>query len=133
MTRQNSIKDEIVVLEKSYWDAIKRKDGETTARLSGKLSLVTGANGVMSIAKDKMGSMTEDGSWELKSYEIFDVSVVTPSPDVAIIVYKVTQKVRMDGKEREFTAADSSTWIRGNDGWECHAHSETIMGDQLAA
>ena len=133
MTEQKPIEDEIVGLEKSYWDAIKRKDGKTTASLSGKTSLVTGANGVMSIEKDKMGSMTEEGTWELKSYQFSDVSVVTPSPDVAIIVYKVTQTVSMDGTDRQFTAADSSTWIRGSAGWECHAHSETILSDQKAA
>jgi hypothetical protein len=33
----------------------------------------------------------------------------------------------MDGKKREFKAADSSTWIRGTHGWECHSHSETIL------
>ena len=51
-------KDEIVGLEKSYWDAMKKKDGTRTAELSGKTSLVTGAQGVMSIPKSKMGKMT---------------------------------------------------------------------------
>ncbi len=32
-------KDEIVGLEKSYWDAMKKKDGTRTAELSGKTSL----------------------------------------------------------------------------------------------
>jgi hypothetical protein len=39
----------------------------------------------------------------------------------------VTQKVTMGGKPQQLQAADSSTWIRGADGWECHAHSETIL------
>ena len=108
----NAIKDEIIALEKDYWDAMKRKDGKRASQLSGKVSLTTGARGVTSIPKDKMGKMTEEGDWRLESYEFEDVEVITPAPDVAIIAYKVTQKVTMGGKPQELQAADSSTWIR---------------------
>lgn len=122
-------KDEIVALEKEYWDAMKRKDGKRTSQLSGKVSLTTGARGVTSIPKDKMGKMTEEGDWSLESYEFSDVEVVTPAADVAIIAYTVKQNVTMQGKKQQLRAADSSTWIRGADGWECHAHSETMLQD----
>ncbi len=74
-----------------------------------------------------MGKMTEDGDWTLDSYDFEDIEVVTPAPDVAIIAYTVKQKVTMKGKAQELRAADSSTWIRGPKGWECHAHSETFL------
>jgi ketosteroid isomerase-like protein len=122
-------KDEIIALEKEYWDAMKRKDGKRTAQLSGKLALTTGPRGVTSISKTKMGQMTEEGNWTLESYAFDDVEVVTPSPDVAIIAYTVTQNVTMDGKKQKLRAADASTWIRGAEGWECHAHSETFLQD----
>lgn len=120
-------KEEIVALETSYWDAMKAKDGSRTAELSAKSSLVTGARGVVRIAKDTMAKMTEEGNWTLKSYKFEDVEVSTPSPDVAVIAYTVRQDVTMDGKSESLRAADSSTWIRGSDGWECHAHSETFL------
>lgn len=126
-------KDEIIALEKDYWDAMKAKDGKRASQLSGKLSLTTGARGVTSISKDKMGKMTEEGDWSLESYKFDDVEVVTPADDVAIIAYTVTQKVTMQGKKQELKAADSSTWIRGASGWECHAHSETILQDGKGA
>ena len=126
-------KDEVIALEKSYWDAMKSKDGGKTAELSGKTSLVTGANGVMSIGKDKMGKMTEEGQWTLESYVFEDVEVAVPAPDVAIIAYTVTQKVVMNGKSQDLRAADSSTWVRGADGWECHAHSEAFLKDKQPA
>ncbi len=87
----------------------------------------------MSIAKSKMGEMTEDGKWTLESYAFANVEVTTPAPDVAIIAYTVTQKVTMDGKSQTLHAADASTWIRGTDGWECHAHSETFLKDNSGA
>jgi hypothetical protein len=52
---------------------------------------------------------------------------------VAIIAYTVRQKVTMDGVTQDLRAADSSTWLRGAQGWECHAHSETFLKDKKAA
>ncbi|PSH66289.1 MULTISPECIES: nuclear transport factor 2 family protein [Phyllobacterium] len=120
-------KNEIVNLEKSYWDAMKAKDGRRTSELSGKTALVTGAQGVMRIEKEKMGKMTEEGNWSLDSYALEDVEVSTPSPDIALIAYTVRQSVTMNGKSQDLRAADSSVWIRGSKGWECHAHSETFL------
>ncbi len=133
MTAAKATKDEIIALERSYWDAMKKKDGARTAELSAKTSLVTGARGVMTIAKDKMGKMTEEGNWTLESYDFDDIEVVTPMSNVAIVAYTVTQNVKMNGKSQKMQAADSSTWIRGSKGWECHAHSEAILQDNPAA
>lgn len=106
---------------------MKSKDGHRTSELSGKTALVTVAQGVMRIEKEKMGKMTEDGNWTLESYVLDDVEVSTPSPDIALIAYTVRQSVTRDGKSQNLRAADSSVWIRGSEGWECHAHSETIL------
>ncbi len=125
--RSKPTKDDILALEKSYWDAMMHKDGDRTAELSGKTSLVTGAQGVMNIPKSKMGKMTEAGDWTLESYDFDDVEISIPADDVAIIAYTVRQKVTMNDRPQELRAADSSTWIRGLAGWECHAHSESIL------
>ncbi len=132
MTDAAPSKDDIIKLERSYWDAMKSKDGKKTAELAADPSIVSGMNGVMSIPKSKMGKMTEEGKWTLESYEFDDIEVSSPTPDVAIIAYTVKQEVTMDGKPQTLRAADSSTWIREPKGWECHAHSETILGDKQA-
>jgi ketosteroid isomerase-like protein len=125
-----AVPDEIIALERSYWEAMKAKDGAATAALSGETALVTGARGVVSIAKDKMGKMTEEGNWQLLAYDFDNVQVITPAPDVAVIAYTVRQTVEMNGETTVKSSADSSTWIRGSDGWECHAHSESFLDDQ---
>ena len=130
MTDAAPSKDDIIKLERSYWDAMKSKDGSRTAELAADPSLVSGTNGIMSIPKSKMSKMTEEGKWTLESYEFDDIEVSSPTPDIAIIAYTVKQNVTMDGKLKSFRAADSSTWIRGSRGWECHAHSETILQDK---
>jgi hypothetical protein len=130
MTDAAPSKDDIIKLERSYWDAMKRKDGAKASELSGDPAITSGANGVMRIPKTKMGQMTEEGKWTLESYAFDDIEVSTPAPDIAIIAYTVKQDVTMDGKPKSFRAADSSTWVRGPRGWECHAHSETILRDK---
>jgi hypothetical protein len=71
-----SEKEEIVALEKSYWDAMKRKDGRRTAELSGDPALVAGPQGVMKVPKAKMAKMTEEGDWTLESYAVDNVEVM---------------------------------------------------------
>lgn len=122
-------KSEAIALETSYWEAMKAKDGSRTAALSGDAAVVTGAQGVMSISKDKMSSMTEQGDWTLHAYKFEDVQVACPTNDIAIVGYVVEETVTMGGQRQTFRAADLSTWIRGERGWECHAHSETILKD----
>jgi ketosteroid isomerase-like protein len=126
-------RNEIIALEKSYWDAMKAKDGKRTAQLSADDALVTGATGVRVIPKAKMGKMTEDSDWELHSYDFDDVQVTMPAANVAIIAYTVRQSVTMKGKKAQIHAAESSTWIKGKQGWECHAHSETFLSNKQAA
>lgn len=127
MTANSTTDAEIMALEKSYWDAIKAKDGDTTARLSGDPSLVGGASGIRRIARDKMAEMTRSTDWELRDYRIGDVEILRPRDDLAIVAYKVTESVTVKGRDRTYEAAELSTWVRGDRGWECLAHSETVL------
>jgi hypothetical protein len=120
-------RQQVIALETDFWDAIKRKDGKRTSELMGNVALTTGARGVASIPKAKMAELTIEGKWTLDAYDFDTIEVVTPTPDVAIIAYVVNQKVTMDGKKQVLRAADSSTWVRSDDGWRCHAHTETFL------
>ena len=53
-----------------------------------------------------MKSLTEESKWVLNSYEFGEVSFVSPTPDVAILAYTVTQTVTMDGQARTLQAAE---------------------------
>ncbi|WP_421693496.1 nuclear transport factor 2 family protein [Aestuariivirga sp.] len=117
----------IVALETSYWNALCKKDGTTAARLSSENTIVTGKQGLMTVSKDSMKSLTEQGQWILNSFEFGDMAFLSPTPDIAILAYTVTQTVTMDGKTQTLHAADSSTWVRTPDGWQCCAHSEAFL------
>ena len=100
---------------------MKRKDGRRAAELSGDNSLVTGAQGMMTISKDRMEKMTRDGDWTLDSYDFEKVEVTTPAPDVAIIAYVVHQTVTMNGR------AQDMRWFKGPN--RCHMHTFNAYSD----
>lgn len=127
MASAHPSKDEILALETAYWDALRRKDGAAASRLSAESTIVSGKQGIMTITRQKMKALTEESKWVLNSYEFGEVSFLSPAPDVAILAYTVTQTVTMDGQARMLRAADTSTWIRGHDGWTCCAHSEAFL------
>ena len=49
--------------------------------------------------------------------------------DVAIVAYKVRERLVVDGNPVTLDAADASTWIRRNGHWVCALHTESILGD----
>lgn len=125
-------KDEIIALERAYWDAMLRKDGSASAALAGDPSLVAGHDGIVRIAREAMGKMTETGEWTLISYDFQDIEVTRPAADVALIAYKVRQRMTIKGATHDIEAADASTWLRLDGQWQCHAHSEAFMTDSVA-
>jgi hypothetical protein len=54
--------------------------------------------------------MMTDGKWQLHEFAFEDVEVISATPDVAVIGYKVTEKLSVDGKPLTLQAADASTW-----------------------
>ena len=61
--------------------------------------------------------------------EPHDAQVQQLSDDVAIIGYKVREKLTVDGKPLTMEAADASTWVRKNGRWVCALHTESVAGD----
>src|SRR6185312_8051356 len=120
---------EILSLERKFWDAIQAKDAEAASAMMGKTCIVAGAQGVASIDKATFARMTREGKWTLHEYELRDVAVISPGPDVAVIGYKVSEKITMDGKELTLEAADTSVWCRQDGTWLCFLHTESVLGD----
>ena len=120
---------ELVQLEKQYWQALKDKDAETALRLTDDGCILTGAQGVARIDPETFKGMMADASWSLKDFDVRDVQVRLLSDDVAIVAYKVTENLTVEGKPLKLEAADSSTWVRRDGRWVCALHTEAITGD----
>jgi hypothetical protein len=121
---------ELVDLEKQYWQAIKSKDIAAAKRLTADPCIVTGAQGVARIDPQAFAEMMKSGSWTVREFEIVgDAEVSFLTDDVAVIAYKVREEMTVDGKPLTLEAADASTWVRQNGGWVCALHTESILGD----
>lgn len=123
------LKQTLIDLEKKYWRALQEGDAKTALKMTADPCIVTGAQGVAKVSKEAYAGMLKNAAWEIEEFEIRDAEVQELSDDVAIIAYKVREKVTVDGEEVELEAADASTWVRKDDGWICALHTESLSGD----
>ena len=125
-----SAADEVMDLERKYWEAMKNRDSKTCAALSDNPCLITGPSGIASIAPEQVAEMIGDAKYELRNYRIGKGAQVQLVGDsVAVVAYRVHEDLVVDGKPVSLDAADSSTWIKRDGQWRCAMHTEAIMGD----
>jgi hypothetical protein len=121
---------ELIELEKQYWEAIRNRDGATATRLSDARCLVIGPQGIGKLDRAALAGLVENAPYELKRVRLDDdVHISKIADDVAVIAYKVNEELVVDGKTTTLEAFDSSVWVRRDGGWVCAAHTETIAGD----
>jgi hypothetical protein len=122
---------DLLELERRFWDAMKSKDSRAASRLTDDKCIVVGAQGVSSIDRKTMGKMTEDTQWHLDRFNVDDTSAQVRfiNDDVALVAYKVNERVTVEGKPVELDANDASVWVRRDGEWRCAMHTESIAGD----
>jgi hypothetical protein len=121
---------DIVKLEKKFWQALKEGDVDAALALTDDPCILTGAQGISSIDHETFKKMMSDASYTLDSFELGDdIEVKMFGDDVAIVAYKVSEDMTVDGKPLTLEAADASTWVRRNNHWVCALHTESILGD----
>jgi uncharacterized protein (TIGR02246 family) len=122
---------ELLENERKFWDAMKEKDARTASRMTDDGCIVVGAQGVSAIDRKTMAKLTEEGQWQLKQYTVDDktAQVRFIHDDVAIVAYKVSERVIVDGETVNMEANDSSVWVRRDGEWLCAMHTESLAGD----
>jgi hypothetical protein len=121
--------DELVKLERQYWQAIKDHDLERALALTADPCVVAGASGVSAIDRASFKQMMDSAQFELRSFEIRDVEAQPLGQDAAVLAYTVTERLVVEGKPLTLEAADTSVWTRRNGGWKCAMHTESLLGD----
>ena len=126
-----SRREEVLEVERRFWEAMRKKDAQEAARMTDDGCIVVGAQGAASIDAKSMGKMTSVGKWQLNRFSIDDrnAQVRFVSDDIAIVAYKVNEEVVVDGKTLPIEANDSSVWVRKNGEWLCALHTESLAGD----
>jgi uncharacterized protein (TIGR02246 family) len=125
-----SVEQDLVALERRYWQALKGKDVELALSLTDEPCIVTGAQGVRRIDKRAYASMMGNATWTIDDFRIGDdVQVRMLGDDAAVLAYTVHEELTVDGESVTFDAADASTWVRRDGRWLCALHTESITGD----
>jgi uncharacterized protein (TIGR02246 family) len=122
---------ELLDVEKRFWDAMKRKDAHAAEQMTDDDCIIVGAQGVSQIDRKTMAKLTTEGQWELEQYTFDSTTsrVRFISDDVAIVAYKVDERVVVDGTTLPLAANDSSVWVRRDGKWLCALHTESLAGD----
>ena len=127
----NAHEQELMEVERRFWNAIKEKDASTASELTDDQCVVVGAQGVSTIDAKTMGQMTTEGTWELEQFSFDDEArrIRFLTDDIAIIAYPVEERLVVDGATLRIEANDSSVWIRRDGQWRCALHTESLAGD----
>ncbi|HEX5062536.1 MAG TPA: nuclear transport factor 2 family protein [Kofleriaceae bacterium] len=127
----SNINQEMLALERRYWDAVQHKDTEEAISLSDESCIVVGSQGVGAIDREQLGKMLQAASYELKTYAFDDkkFKVRQVADNVAIVAYPVREELIVDGQTTTLEAFDASVWVRRNGKWQCALHTESLKGD----
>jgi ketosteroid isomerase-like protein len=128
---KTAIDQELRDREKSYWDAIQRKDAAAAMEMTDDACTVAGAQGVGEMDRERLGAMLGHPNFELTSYSIDDEQfrVHQIADDVAVVSYQVREDLIVDGKPESIEAFDTSVWVRRDGQWLCASHTESLKGD----
>ncbi|MFZ5669848.1 MAG: nuclear transport factor 2 family protein [Pseudomonadota bacterium] len=129
MARQ-AIETELLTLERRFWQSMMDKDRKAADDLTDFPCIVAGPQGVASLDKKAFAATLEAGNWEIRDFAFGDdVQVRRLSDDVALIAYKVREKLTVDREPVTLEAAETSVWVRRDGRWRCAMHTEALSGD----
>jgi hypothetical protein len=124
------IEEELLELERQYWQAMQDGDVETAVRLTDFPCIISGASGIGEVDKAAFTAMMKNPSYEILSVELdHNAKVRLLRDDVAIVAYEVHEELTVEGQPVALDARDSSTWVKRNGKWLCALHTEAIAGD----
>lgn len=124
--------NDIIELERRYWQAMKDGDAQTARNLSAESCLITSAQGSSTLSADQLAAMIPSAQYELKDFRIADgAKVHFVGDDVAISAYQVHEDLIVDGEPVGIDCALSSTWVKRDGQWKCAAHVESLLGDSF--
>lgn len=119
----------VVALEHRFWQSMVDGDAAVALTLLAEPAAMVSEHGAMQFDHDRYRRMAEQGPKVLRSFTLTDIQVMTPRPDVALLLYRVKQKVasRAGGDEVTQEMQDTSTWIQIGGEWRCVMHTETPL------
>lgn len=118
--------NEILNLEKKYWDGMTSHDYEVVKNLTKFPCIVAGKQGVRSVDEPSYKKMFDQGAG--KTMKVKDISgeLVQTGEDHAMIAYLI--ELDYDGKAMQCSC--TSTWVKESGKWLCAMHTESDLEKQ---
>ena len=100
----------MIDLEKKFWQSMVDQDTDAALQMLEEPALMVSAHGTIKFDHAGYRKMAEQGSMVVTSFELSDVETVFPNDAIAILTYRVKQKVaaRQDGKSTVQEMNDTS-------------------------
>ena len=120
----------LIDLETRFWRSLVDEDVPAALSMLAEPSLMVSSHGAMRFDHAQYRKMAEQGPEVLTDFKLGDIDVLFPTDDVAVLTYRVRQSVGKRGAKEPGSVeemADSSTWVRKGDQWQCVMHTETAL------
>jgi uncharacterized protein (TIGR02246 family) len=127
MENRSAVTEELLGLEKKYWQAMQNQDLDTALSLTDFPCIVTSAHGARTVDKDQFVKMFEAHRGDsIRTFEFgSNPEVRLLNESTAVIAYEIHSVVNRGGQEKSVDAVDTSTWIKRDGKWVCALHTET--------
>lgn len=117
------MKNDIIELEKKYWNAMVSQDYATARDLTKFPCIVAGKQGVMSVDEPSYKKMFERGEGQKMKIKSITNEQIQMGEDHALIAYLI--ELHYDG--RVMKCACTSTWVKEKGEWLCAMHTESDL------
>ena len=119
--QNESIKNEIIALEKQAWESWKNKDIDFFKTLLAEDAISVNSGGVF----DKPQILEFYASCEVKSYSLDDFKFRMLDKNSALITFKAKQNANCDGEKNPSNVRVSSVYVKRNGKWQNMLYMET--------
>lgn len=119
--------DEIMELERRFWQSMKDMDIDTAVSLLDEQSASVSGWGIHHFGPAEYKAMAQSGGARITAFELFDERVIFPLPDVAVATYSAKQSFTLDGKRHDMVVHDTTTWVKKGSTWLASAHTESAQ------
>jgi ketosteroid isomerase-like protein len=125
METKETLTQNIIALEKKYWQAMVDQDLQTALSLTDFPCVVAGKQGMSSVTQAQFEKMFSSGQGTIKDFK-FDENpqVRMLSEDSAVVAYKARSTISKNGMDKAVDAIDTSTWVKRGEKWLCAMHTD---------
>lgn len=128
-TIKKGSKEEILNLEKKFWDCMRNHDIEGAMKLTSFPCLLSSSHGArLADENDFRNSFKQHEGWKMELTDFSNDNVIFIDDRTAAISYEMTcEMISRHDETKIVRAAAQSVWVKQDSDWKCVAHSESEM------